>query len=90
MTIYDAIETAACELYLRALKDIPADVRAALAGALRNEQSAGHQTAEQVMFTILENIETADSENTLVCQDTGIPVFKAVIGIPVDVAELEQ
>jgi fumarate hydratase subunit alpha len=87
--IYEAIETAACELYLRALKDIPSDVRAALAGALRKEQSAGHHTAEQVMFTILENIETADSEDTLVCQDTGIPVFKAIIGIPVDVAELE-
>ncbi len=87
--IYESLETAACELYLRALKDIPADVRTALAGALHNEQSAGHQTAEQVLFTILENIQTADAENTLVCQDTGLPVFKAVIGLPVDVAELQ-
>jgi len=88
-TIYDSIETAARELYIRALKNIPGDVRAALAGALRNEQSAGEQTAEQVMFTILENIRTADSEDTLVCQDTGLPVFKVVIGLPLDVAELE-
>jgi fumarate hydratase subunit alpha len=87
--IYDAVETAACELYLRALKNIPSDVRIALAAALRDEQSAGHQTAEQVMFTILENIQTADEEDTLVCQDTGIPVFKAVIGLPINVAELE-
>jgi fumarate hydratase subunit alpha len=88
--LYDAIEIAACELYLRALKDIPSDVRTALASALHNEQSAGHTTAEQVLFTILENIQTADSENTLVCQDTGLPVFKAVIGIPVDVAKLQH
>jgi fumarate hydratase subunit alpha len=87
--IYEAIETAACELYLRALTDIPADVRAALAGALRKEQSAGEQTAEQVLFTILENIETADALDTLVCQDTGLPVFKVTVGLPVDVAEVE-
>jgi len=89
MNLYDAIETAACELYIRALKDIPADVRAALSGALAAEQSAGEQTAEQVLFTILENIDTADAQDTLVCQDTGLPVFKAIIGLPVDVAELE-
>jgi len=89
MTIYDAIETAACELYLRALKDIPPDVRTALAGALENEQSAGERTGEQVMFTILENIRIADEQDTLVCQDTGLPVIKAVIGLPLDVAELE-
>ena len=28
------------------------------------------------MFTILENIEAADDRDTLVCQDTGLPVFK--------------
>jgi fumarate hydratase subunit alpha len=89
MTIYDAIETAAAELYVRALKDIPSDVRSALAGALKNEQSAGEHTAEQVMFTIIENIETADKHDTLVCQDTGLPVFKVVIGLPIDIAELK-
>lgn len=89
MTLYDAIETAACELYLRALKDIPADVRAALQAALAGEQRAGERTAEQVMFTILENIETADSQDTLVCQDTGLPVIKAIVGIPLDVVELK-
>lgn len=87
--LYDAIETAACQLYLRALKRIPADVRQALAGALGREREGGHQTAEQVVFTILENIATADAGDTLVCQDTGLPVFKVAIGLPVNVAELE-
>jgi fumarate hydratase subunit alpha len=90
MNIYDSIETAARELYLRALKDIPADVRAAIQGALNNERSAGEETAEQVLFTILENIETADAGDTLVCQDTGLAVFKATVGLPVDVAEMEK
>ena len=90
MNIYDAIETAAQELYVRALKDIPGDVREALSVALKNEKAAGEQTAEQVLFTIIENIETADTQDTLVCQDTGLPVFKAIIGLPLDVAELES
>ncbi|HUA82478.1 MAG TPA: fumarate hydratase [Bryobacteraceae bacterium] len=89
MTIYEAIETAACELYIRALKNIPADVRGALQQALRNEQSGGHQTAEQVLFTIIENIQTADTHDMLVCQDTGLPLFKVVVGLPVDAAELK-
>lgn len=87
--LYQAIEDAARELYIRALKQIPADVRDALKHALDNERSGGHQTGEQVMFTILENIEAADTHDTLVCQDTGLPVFKIAIGLPVDVAELK-
>jgi fumarate hydratase subunit alpha len=89
MTVYDAIETAARDLYIRALKDIPPDVRGALKSALANERSGGHQTGEQVLFTILENIDTADAHDTLVCQDTGLPVFKVVVGLPVDIAELK-
>lgn len=89
MTIYEAIEAAAAALYIRALKDIPSDVRGALRQALQNEQSGGHQTAEQVLFTILENIDTADTHDMLVCQDTGLPLFKVVVGLPVDVAELK-
>ena len=90
MTIYDAIETAARELYLRALKDIPSDVRAALAEARDHEHQEGNTTAEQVMFTILENIDTADAEDTLVCQDTGLAVFKVNIGFPIEIPELER
>ncbi|MBI4906521.1 MAG: fumarate hydratase [Acidobacteria bacterium] len=77
---YEAVEEAARELYLRALKDIPADVRAALQRGLDAEKRDGNASAEQVMFTILENVRTADAQDTLVCQDTGLPVFKAVIG----------
>src|SRR5438270_4892133 len=90
-TIYDTIETVARDLYWTALKDIPDDVRAALKGGLQAEQQDGNATAEQVMFTILENIKTADEQDTLVCQDTGLPVYKVVVGMKagIDVPELK-
>jgi fumarate hydratase subunit alpha len=78
--LYDALETVGKELYLRALKDIPPDVRAALKIGLDRERSDGNRSAEQVMFTILENVKAADEQDTLVCQDTGLPVFKLSIG----------
>jgi tartrate/fumarate subfamily iron-sulfur-dependent hydro-lyase alpha chain len=79
-TIYDAIETVARDLYWMALKDIPEDVRAALRGGLEAERREGNDTAEQVLFTILENIKTADEHGMLVCQDTGLPVYKVTVG----------
>jgi fumarate hydratase subunit alpha/L(+)-tartrate dehydratase alpha subunit len=90
--IYDTIETVARDLYWKALKDIPEDVRAALKGGLQAEQKDGNETAEQVLFTILENIKTADEHGMLVCQDTGLPVYKVVVGsrAGIDVAELKS
>src|SRR5437868_5121341 len=84
-TIYDTIETVARDLYWTALKDIPEDVRAALKGGLVAEQTDGNSTAEQVLFTILENIKTADEHDTLVCQDTGLPVYKVIVGNRADI-----
>jgi fumarate hydratase subunit alpha len=91
-TIYDRIETTARDLYIRALTDIPPDVRAALTRTLTTERAEGNRTAERVMLTILENIETADRLDTMVCQDTGLPVFKVFIGsdVKIDIAELKD
>src|SRR5215510_5793927 len=90
-TIYETVETVARDLYWKALKDIPEDVRAALKGGLDTERNDGNETAEQVLFTILENIQAADEHDTLVCQDTGLPVYKVVVGAQatVDVPELK-
>src|SRR5690349_14961270 len=90
--IYDTIETVARDLYWKALKDIPADVRAALNDGLKAEQTDGNATAERVMFTILENIKTADEHGMLVCQDTGLPIYKVVIGAKahIEVPELKS
>jgi tartrate/fumarate subfamily iron-sulfur-dependent hydro-lyase alpha chain len=91
-SIYDCVEEAARNLYLRALSDIPHDVREALGEGLRAEQSSGNNTAAEVLFTILENIKVADSERTLVCQDTGIPIYKVLMGgrLQLDVAEIKS
>src|SRR6185437_11537140 len=73
-------------------KDIPRDVRDGLARTLKTEQGEGNRTAERVMLTILENIHTADSHDTMVCQDTGLPIFKVFIGsdAAIDVAQLTE
>jgi fumarate hydratase subunit alpha len=79
-TFYQIVEQAACDLYIRALQDIPSDVRAALRRGLDAEQRQENSTAQQVMLTILNNIDVADQQHTLVCQDTGLPIFNVVVG----------
>jgi fumarate hydratase subunit alpha/L(+)-tartrate dehydratase alpha subunit len=91
-TIYETVETVARDLYWKALKDIPEDVRVAVRGGLEAEKKDGNLTAEQVLFTILENIKTADEQDTLVCQDTGLPVYKVLVGsrLNLDIPELKS
>jgi tartrate/fumarate subfamily iron-sulfur-dependent hydro-lyase alpha chain len=90
--VYDAVERAAARLYVKALSDIPPDVRQALNRGLEAERAAGQQTATRVMLTIVENIGIADKHNALVCQDTGLPIYKLTIGsrLGVDPAELRR
>ena len=90
--LYQTIEQAACDLYIRALQDIPADVRAALRRGFDAEQQQKNSTAQQVMLTILNNIDVADQHHTLVCQDTGLPIFNVVVGsgAAVSIPELKQ
>ena len=66
------VEDAAAHLYVWALKDIPQDLRDALAAARLRETSI---PGKRVLETIHRNINIADSENNLVCQDTGIAVY---------------
>lgn len=89
--LYEVIEQTARDLYIRALTDIPPDVRVALRSGLQAEQRSGNRTAEQVLSTVLRNIDVADERQTLVCQDTGLPVFsvKAGTGLELDYAEVK-
>ena len=91
-TLYDVVEEVAQKLYIKALTDIPQDVRGALGRGRDKEEKAGHKTATRVMLTILENIDLADQKNTLVCQDTGLPIYKLRIGnnLEVDVNGLKD
>lgn len=85
-TLYDTIEQVARDLYIRALQDIPADVRSALRSGLARETADDNETAKQVLLTILNNIDAADQHSTLVCQDTGLPIFNVLVGADADVS----
>jgi tartrate/fumarate subfamily iron-sulfur-dependent hydro-lyase alpha chain len=71
------VEDAAAYLYVWALKDIPQDLRDALKDARGRETSTPGQ---RVLDTIIRNVEVAERENNLVCQDTGIAVYYCRVG----------
>src|SRR5215510_10253139 len=92
-TIYQVIEDVGRELYIKALTDIPQDVRAGLKRGYDAEVAAGKKTSTKVMLTVLENVKTADEKDMMVCQDTGLPIYKVLIGQNVrdiDVVEVKK
>jgi len=78
----DRIEAAAKELYLRALKELPPDIKRGFAVLAANETGA---TARAVLGTMIENIAVAERTDNLLCQDTGIPIYNVTIGRGVEV-----
>lgn len=88
-SFYQVVEDVAKELYVKSLKDLPPDVRAAIQKAYDSEASV---TGKQVLKTMLENIQVADDKKCLICQDTGIPIYFVKVGnkIVVDFVKLEQ
>lgn len=77
VSLEDAVGEAAASLYVRALQDLPPDVRDALVAARGRETSV---TGLRVLETINRNVEVADRERNLVCQDTGIAVYCCRVG----------
>src|SRR4029078_3830445 len=73
----DRIEEAAKELYLRALRDLPPDIKRGFAVLAARETGT---TAKAVLSTMVENIAVAERTNNLLCQDTGIPIYNVKIG----------
>lgn len=74
---YQLVEETAKNLYIKALKDLPPDVRIGLKAAYDRETS---ETGRQILSTMLENIGVADNQNRLICQDTGIPIYFVKVG----------
>jgi fumarate hydratase subunit alpha/L(+)-tartrate dehydratase alpha subunit len=75
--LQQAVEDAAAYLYVWALKDIPQDLRDALAAAKDRETSI---PGRRVLETIVKNVAIADDQKNLVCQDTGIAVYTCRVG----------
>ena len=76
------IEEAARELYIRALKLLPPDIKQGFAALAAHESDA---TAKSVLGTMITNIKVAEDTDNLLCQDTGIPIYNVVIGRGVEV-----
>ena len=76
------VEEAAKQLYIRALKHLPPDIKQGfdrLAGAERDP------TARGMLGTMMRNITVAESTDNLLCQDTGIPIYNVWIGRGIEV-----
>jgi fumarate hydratase subunit alpha/L(+)-tartrate dehydratase alpha subunit len=76
------IEEAAKELYIRALKLLPPDVKQGFDSLTRAETDA---RAQGVLGVMVRNIAVAESTDNLLCQDTGIPIYNVTIGRGVEV-----
>jgi fumarate hydratase subunit alpha len=74
---YKIVEETGKELYVRALKILPPDVREALKKAADKET---HPTAKEIFQTILRNVEVSDQKDMLICQDTGLPIYMVKVG----------
>jgi fumarate hydratase subunit alpha/L(+)-tartrate dehydratase alpha subunit len=71
------IEDTARDLYVRALKVLPPDIKAGFADLAARETGA---TAKAVLGTMIENIAVAERTDNLLCQDTGIPIYNVTVG----------
>ncbi len=76
------VEEAAKELYIRALKLLPPDVKQGFDAAAIAESDAG---ARRMLGTMIRNIAVAERTDNLLCQDTGIPIYNVWIGRGVEI-----
>lgn len=76
------VEAVARELYIRALKVLPPDVKQGFDALARRETDPG---AQRMLGTMIRNIAVAEQTDNLLCQDTGIPIYNVAIGRHVDI-----
>jgi fumarate hydratase subunit alpha/L(+)-tartrate dehydratase alpha subunit len=77
-----AVEDASKELYIRALKVLPPDIKGGFARLTETETASRAQT---ILATMVRNIEVAEENENLLCQDTGVPIYNVTIGRGVEV-----
>ena len=80
------VEEVARELYVRALKILPPDIKE---GFRRLSASETDPTARKVLGTMIANITVAEDTENMLCQDTGIPIYNVTIGRGVEIAGTE-
>jgi fumarate hydratase subunit alpha/L(+)-tartrate dehydratase alpha subunit len=85
----NVVEEACKELYIRALKLLPPDIKE---GFQRLDAGETDATGKAILGTMIRNIRVAEENQNLLCQDTGIPIYNVNIGtrVEVDGYELKQ
>ena len=83
------VEDACKELYIRALKLLPPDIKE---GFRRLDATETDKTGKSILGTMIRNISVAEENQNLLCQDTGIPIYNVAIGsgVEVDGYQLKQ
>ena len=76
------VEEACKELYIRALKMLPPDIKQ---GFERLDSNETNPTGKAILGTMIRNIRVAEDTHNLLCQDTGIPIYNIAIGANVEV-----
>lgn len=71
------VEDVARELYIRALKILPPDIKRGFERLTAKETDT---TARSILGTMVQNIAVAEKTANLLCQDTGIPIYNVTIG----------
>ncbi|MCD0505886.1 fumarate hydratase [Bordetella petrii] len=74
---YAQVEEAARELYIRALKRLPDDIKQ---GFERLRDAESSPRARSILDTMTTNIAVAEANENLLCQDTGIPIYNVLVG----------
>lgn len=77
-----AVEEAAKELYIRALKVLPPDIKSGFTRLTATERVS---RAQNVLATMVTNIQVAEDNDNLLCQDTGVPIYNVLIGAGIEV-----
>jgi fumarate hydratase subunit alpha len=83
------VEEACKELYIRAVKLLPPDIKQ---GFARLDQAETDATGKAILGTLIKNIKVAEGTDNLLCQDTGIPIYNVSIGrgVELDGARLKE
>ena len=83
------VEQASKDLYIRALKILPDDIKE---GFARLDATENDARAKSVLATMIRNVSVAEANDNLLCQDTGVPIYNVTIGrnVMVDGIDLES
>ena len=88
-TFYALVENVCRDLYIQSLKEIPPDIVEAIRQAAQRET---REVGRRIFSHYLQSIDLGRTQNMIVCQDTGIPIYWVEIGgkLRLDGARLSQ